>query len=291
MTSKERSSDNTWVTILSTLLAISLALNIILYAKGSDFFPQKKEMAAKNIELNKQVQKYKSEINKYSGISSKIDKVVADANVKLEAKEKQIVALKREKWAKEKENRQLAIQIDSLQETYLGAIDSLLVEREKSKVINQKIESLEDVIAGLHQRIGAGSVLLGDNLQVSPLKKNTEDKRQPSAMAKKTTEIEVCIDILENRLSKSGMRNLYFVLTSPNAEVVFDKTEDQAFEFYNPEFKTNALCSSIMKIDYKNKKVSVCTSIKPKSALSTGLYVLEVFSDDQKLGMTTFTLR
>lgn len=105
------------------------------------------------------------------------------------------------------------------------------------------------------------------------------------------SEINICIDILENRISKPGKKTVYFVITSPNASVILDSRVGAGIKFYNPEFKTNAICSKAEEIDYSNLKTAVCTSVYPEQPLVSGLYVVEVFNDENKIGMTTFSLR
>ena len=109
-------------------------------------------------------------------------------------------------------------------------------------------------------------------------------------MVKKTNEIELCIDILENRISKPGKQQIYIVITSPNAEVLVDQGAGK-LEFYNADYKTQARCSKIEEIDFQRKKIHLCSSITPERFSGSGLYIVEVFSDNHKLGMTSFTLR
>ena len=65
----------------------------------------------------------------------------------------------------------------------------------------------------LNKKVGLASFLIGDNLKVNPVKKIVKDKKQYTALAKKVQEFEVCIDVLENKIAKQGVRNVYFVLT------------------------------------------------------------------------------
>lgn len=290
MANAETKSDNKWIKALSIILAVSLAFNLILYIKSAELFPAKKDLLERNVELSKQMSDYRNEINNYKGISKKIDDVVEDAKKKLDIKEQQIVALKGEKRVKEKQNQVLLVQLDSLQDQYLGVIDSLLVEREQQKVVNQKIEALQSVIVDLNARLGIAEMLVGDNLVATPLKKTKSEKRQPSAMVKRTSEIEVCIDILENRMSKPGKQQVYIVITSPNAEVLVDQGAGIT-DFFHPEYKTPAHCSKIEEIDFQNKKIPLCSTIIPERISGTGLYLVEVFTDSHKLGMTSFTLK
>ena len=265
MEKSKSSGDSGLIRILTLILAVSIAANVILVLKRTDVFPAKKELISANETLTKQVQQYKTELNKFKGITGKIDAMLADANTKMEAKEKQIAELLKNKRYSEKElgekNKKLMFELDSLQNNYINIVDSLLVEREKTKVINNKIESLEEVISELNKKVGIGSWLIGDNLKAVPQKVNNSGKKQATAIARKTNEIDVCLDILENRISKSGMKNIFFVVTSPDAEVIFDKNAESP-KFNHPEYKKLAECSKIESIDYKNQKLNLCSTIQ-----------------------------
>lgn len=290
MTNDQNGIKNLMIKIFSVIIIISVSLNIILFFKRTEVFPTKKELITSNEVLNKKLSKYKNEINKFKGITTKIDQVISDATIQIEAKEKEILSLKRSKRVKEKENEILTFQLDSLQEQYLFVIDSLLVEREKTKVVNNRIESLEDIIRDLNKKMGLASYLSGDNLKVSPVKKSFTGKYNPSVLAKNVVEMNICMDILENKLTKKGLKNIYFVINSPNAEIILDKAEESP-EFFHPDYKIKARYSKVESIKYENQKVNVCAKIVPAAPLVAGLYVIEVFSDENKLGTTTFTLR
>ena len=290
MSNKNKTGESFLVKVLSLIIILSVSGNIILLSKRTNTFPAKKELMVANEKLVKQVNKYKMEINKFKGISSQIDIAVRDANAVIESKEKQISQLKREKRFKETENQYLSAQLDSINEKYIGIIDSLLVEREKTKIINNKIEGLEDIIQQLNLKIGVASLIAGDNLKITPWKKNNAGKRTETALAKKTSEIDICFDILENKISKSGLKKIYFVVTSPNAEILIAESNPSQI-FYHPEFKKDARYSALQTIDYKNQKIQVCATIKPEITPLTGLYVVEIFSEENKLGTKTFSLK
>lgn len=290
MTATENKSDNKLGKILAFLLTLSLIANVYLYIKRTEVFPSKKELMIENKLLDQQLAQFKNELYKFKGINTDIDKVVNDAQSKIEAKENIIASLMRDKKWEAKKSQKLLFQIDSIKEQYLNVIDSLLVEREGRNVINSKLDNMEETLAGLNKKIGIASLLVGDNIKVSPLKFSMGGKLKSTAFAKKTDEIKICIDILENRITKAGSKNIYFVITTPDAKILVDEG-GEAPTFQHPDFHKLAQCSKVESIDYKNQKINLCTTIKPGKIENTGLYILEVFCDETKLGMTTFSLK
>jgi hypothetical protein len=290
METNKENKQNGLLGILAIVLTISLALNVILILKRTKVSVSKQDLITTNQQLSAEVSKYRGELNNYKGISAKIDQVIKEGDLKIEQKEREILSVKRENRLKGKENLLLAARIDSIKEQYLEMIDSLLVEREHSKIINNRIESLEDVIVELNTKLGLAGMLIGDNIIVSPIKKSGSGKKQATALAKKVNEIEICLDVLENRITKAGLKSIYFVITSPNAEVVVDGGGESP-SFNHPEYKVESRYSKLEGLKYENKKVNICSNIIISKPLDNGLYVVEVFSEERKLGMTTFTLR
>ncbi len=288
----ENKNQSTLLKILGVLLAVSFALNIILFLKRTETFPAKKELISDNRSLLQKVNQYKNELDKFQGISNEIDRVVRDASQKMEEmeeKEKQIARLRQNRKVREQENLMLTQQLDSLQELYINVIDSLLVESEARKIINNKIESLEDIIAGLNKQLGYAALLNADNLKVRPIKKSNSGRKQPTAIARKVNSIEITVDILANRVSKPGLKTIYVVFTSPDAKVLADQRTG-LIEFSHPEYQKAALCSLTEGINYKNDKIGFTAQFQPEAELRPGLYVAEVFTNENKLGMTTFSL-
>ena len=282
----ERKKDSPFIMVLTIILTISLAFNLILAVNQSG----KKKLKKENVKLNQQVNGFKEEINRYQGISLSIDQVIKDANLKIEAKEKQVAGLAAGKRKTEKMNEILVHQVDSIKEQYLGVIDSLLVEREKSKVINNRIANLEELVTDLNKRLGIAGWLMADNFKVTPIKIAANNKKHGTALAKRAGEFEICFDLLPNRTTKPGSRNIYVVITAPDARILFDSRSAE-HTFHHPEYNKQAECSYAEAVNYNNQKLSHCLIIKPEDTMTTGLYVAELFTDENKLGMTTFTLR
>ncbi|MBI9068768.1 MAG: hypothetical protein JEZ09_15845 [Salinivirgaceae bacterium] len=290
MNKSNNQSESKWVKLLLLVVGISLGLNAIQFIKRTEVFPSKKELITENKNLNQEINKQYNELNKYKGISKKIDKTIDIGAAKIAEKEKQIEKLIREKKWNDKAFKKVSFQLDSIREQYLDVIDSLLVTRESIKFINSKIASQEEVISKLNNKIGLGSLLIGDDLLVRAIKKSNREAKQYTALAKRTSEIEVCINILENKISKSGDRNIYFVITSPDAKVLIHG-EGESIKFKHPDYETLAECSKVEKASYKNQKINLCSTIKSATKLPIGLYVVEVFTDENKIGMTTFSLK
>jgi len=275
---------------VSIILTISLLINVVLLVLMADLFPVKKVLKTTNKELTEQLKTANNEISRYKGISVQIDNVIRDAELKIQRKEKEISRLLRGKKLQADENTRLINEIDSLKELYLTSIDSLLVERERSQVLNNTLESMNETMDALRDQLGLARELITDNLVVEGKKVNNQGRKQSTALAKKTDQLSVCFDIIPNRVTSEGMKTIFIVVTSPDGTIIKDieLIEDV---FWHPEYKKNAELSKTDIINYQKQKMSFCSSITPGQKLIPGLYVVEIFSKDNKLGMSTFSMR
>jgi uncharacterized protein HemX len=103
MTTNQEPKQNALLGILAVILTLSLALNVIFILKRTKVSVKKQDLITANQELSSEVSKYRSELNNYKGISVKIDQIIKDADLKIEQKEKEILAVKRDKRLKEME--------------------------------------------------------------------------------------------------------------------------------------------------------------------------------------------
>lgn len=271
------------------LLIFSIVINVFLLRKNSDKNIEQILLQQKNEQIVQKLQTAKNEINKFRGMSTKLDEVVKDATQKLEEKERKIRILLNDKELKKSENQKLLHEIDSIKERYFDIIDSLLLTKELNKSLNNTIDLMVDKISELNTKLGYASRLNGDNFTVRSLKKGFANKETQTAIAKRTIKIKICFDLLDNKVTEPGMKDIYFRILTPDAIVLSES--DDTLTFMHPELKQMVAYTKVEVVNYKNQKITVCSNWSDTEQYKPGLYIVEVFTKDNKLGMTTFTLK
>ncbi len=286
MNTEPKKSKNIIIIVLS-IIAFILITTIVIQRLSSS---KNKLLTLENEQVKKEIREARVEINRYKGISKKLDEVVNKANTQIAEQEKKISRIFAEKTVLQKENAMLSDEIREIKEDYLEVIDSLLVERGINSVLNSKIEELEDEIGTLSEKVGVAELMVIENTKVMPLKESTFGSKRQTAMAKKATIVKVCFDILENKVIAPGFQDIYLRIISPDANVL--KEDDETVKtFVHPVYKKKAEYSRSEIVNYKNEKISMCISFQSAGSLKTGLYLVELFTENQKLGTTTFTLK
>ncbi len=286
MDTKVRDKSNRVITVLSIIALILIMLIIVQY------FSKKKtdKLILQNEQLEKEFREARLEINKYKDISEKLDSVIKDANIKIAEKESLIARLFTEKTAFQNENDRLKAEIRDLREDYLEAIDSLLVERGINTSLNVTIEELEDEILSLSKKVGIAELFVIENINAVILKKSPYGHPQKTAMAKKASQIKVCFDIQENLIIQRGLYDIYLRIITPDGKILAEQNENVK-TFIHPVFKVKTEYTMPDVINYNNTKTNKCISLRPAYSLKPGLYLVEIFTENQKIGTTTFTLK
>jgi uncharacterized protein YeeX (DUF496 family) len=157
MEQEEKKSNNAATLLLAFLLLLSAGANVFQWKNGgvagsstsSDSQAQIDTLLSVRIELERELASATAELEKYRGMSSSLDSLLNDANMKIGDQEKLI----RELIAKEKNstslNAKLQVELANLRkmkEEYFDQIDALITENKELKAQN---EILQESVGGL----------------------------------------------------------------------------------------------------------------------------------------------
>jgi hypothetical protein len=285
----EKLSKTFYIWFLVVLFIISLVANIYLMQNESKVKLDSQFIKQKNEQIAKTLERAKNELKKHKGVSAKMDEIVKDATQKLEEKERKIRVLLSDKKLLDSENQRLIQEIDSIKEKYFDSIDSLLVAKQLNKSLNNTLDLMYERMDELTTKLGYASRLNVEALTVKPLKKSFANKEMQTALAKRTLKIKICFDVMDNKVTDPGMKDFYIRILTPDAVGLTDSEEP--LTFMHPELKQKVIYTKEETINYKNQKTNICFKWEGTEQYIPGLYIVEVFTKDNKLGMTTFTLK
>lgn len=179
----------------------------------------------------------------------------------------------------------LLVKIDSLQTA------NLQLQQEKHsaiKTIKTKtnlISGLEQANEALNKTIDNASVLRASNVNAQAYRVKSGTKRFTDK-AKRASAIDVCITLAENPLAENGKKDIYIQILSPAGNVISDqgeiKFDDESLNYSKKEV-----------VNYTNKNLHICAAIiaeDKNKPLPKGLYFINVFHKNNKLGSTSITL-
>jgi hypothetical protein len=180
----------------------------------------------------------------------------------------------------------LRITIDSLNSA------NLELEKEKRHALStikkktNTINVLEETNVALNKTINNAAVLKASNVTAKAYKLRLGKKRFTDR-AKRANTIDVCINLNENPLTKSGRKDVYIQILNPKGNVVADKGEvvfgDSSLIYSKKEI-----------INYTNENLKICTAIVAEvedQPFLKGYYFINVFHENVKLGSARIKLK
>ncbi|MBN1183093.1 MAG: hypothetical protein JXB49_12440 [Bacteroidales bacterium] len=281
---------NTLIIILVLIIALLVTFNFSQFINKNRIKISRQELMENHAKTMTELEAARSEFYKYMGINDQLDAVIKKANIDIEEKEQQIWQLASENKLKDAENKKLIFELDSIKEEYLHIIDSLLIQQHGNEALNSRIKELEAVVTNLNKKLGNAERLTLENIEIEAMKDGLGGRYQKTAMAKKTAAFSICFDVMANNTAPSGNTKLYVRIISPDAEVIVN-SEKGSGTFIHPEHKIEVSYSFTDEFDYNNKSMHICTEWGNESNYKPGLYIAELYANNNKIGFSTFTLK
>ncbi len=292
------------IILLFLLLLISSIGNIVFYKQKSTITQESKftteeldSVVNVKVKLERELKSTADELEKYKGISTKLDSLVSEANEKIKIQEKKIAELTKNAKNSKELTAQLQTEIENLKklkDEYLEKIDELLMTNTQLNFqnlsLNITISNLQNQVNNLKGKVAIGEQLIADNIIVKPIKKNLFGKYTETTMAKKTKKLEICFDVLENKLIPPAQQKIFVRIMTPEGATIYEELAGSG-NTNNPEFNVKMSYTMLEEIDYINERYNVCVEWEGTEKYKAGTYILILYTEKNKMGTTSFNLR
>ena len=183
--------------------------------------------------------------------------------------------------------------LKEISKRYVSVIDSLytlnqLLQQENDSVkrINQLISSrnrtLEKNNQDLSDRVFTASMLRVENIQVEGVYYRSSGREVTTTRASKIQNFSICFDIIENKVTEAGLKDIYIRIINPQGDVlnVANKIQEITIDADSViQYTTN------FNFDYTNQKISECQLWTRGNVLIPGIYYFEFIMDDEIIGI------
>jgi DNA repair ATPase RecN len=287
----------------ATLWIILLLLSVILiiyqwsnHSTEVTAYEQKVDtLYVERTNFEKELVETRSELNKYQGISANLDSLLKEANAKIDEEEKKLRSITRKEKNYAELNAKLQQQLADLQvlrDDYLGRIDSLLmVTKQLQSEKEQLTGTVEHLSKNLETTVTTASMLKSEYIKTKSYKRKNSGKFVETAMAKRTHKLEVCFDVLDNKIAKPGDKTVYLKITEPGGKPIGNKaTGSSSFKTASGE---EVMYAATTTINYAGTKQSACLSYEEKEdkMFPPGTYLIEVYIDGNLSGASSYVLK
>lgn len=236
------------------------------------------QLETKLSEKNSELAKTKSAINsilKQNNVSvsdlKKAQKLIADYKAQLEVLQAEVAKLKGENLQLTADKQQLTTEKSQL------TTEKEQLSTEKNQLTTEK--------KNLEEKVDVASTLTASHINITAIKMRG-DKEKETETAKRADFFRLSFVIDENRVSASGKKSLYVVVTSPDGKTSVPhgsfKTRDGVELQYTETIDVN----------YEQGKVlPVSFDWKPGTQFIPGDYKIEIYNNGFKIGESIRTLK
>jgi hypothetical protein len=139
--------------------------------------------------------------------------------------------------------------------------------------------------------VSTASALKAEYIKVTAYKRKSNGTYTAASLAKRTHKLDVCFDILENKIARSGEKNIYLKITEPGGKPIGNKSTGSG------SFKTSSgeemMFASNSTVSYAGARQNVCLNYEEQQdkMFPAGNYLIEVYIDGNLSGSTTFALK
>ncbi|MDB4106926.1 hypothetical protein OAD66_06080 [Bacteroidia bacterium] len=157
------------------------------------------------------------------------------------------------------------------------------VESEKEKVAEMVLVNTE-----LTKQVAVGSRIFLKGLDVKPMRDAVFGDFKTTDRLSKLDKIDIDYTLANNDIAKKGEKMLYFQVVTPSKSTLHNKnSRSGTFNFDGGE----RLYTVKKVVNFQNSNEKGSFSIPKTEGMTAGKYVVNVFSDDHKMGSSEFTLR
>jgi len=258
-----------------------MGTNSTIKARLNDERLKNELLLSEKLSLNKELYQTVDQIHVINDNRMESEELLAQANLKLTEKERELERIKMEN-AKVKDLREQLTDVREVQDDFMHQITVLKMQNETLE--NENFEQQESMTLWQLERddymkqikaATANSMIRADNHQVDAFKYTTKEKS--TVKAKRTKKLVFIIDVPQNIAS-----DISFNLTTPNGKVITNKSKNLSWKVVNND---ESLLASINQFD---NEVIASNEVKltytPIMKMIPGVYTIGILHKGKNIG-------
>ncbi len=286
--------------VITALLAIG---NVFQYTSSSATIEEQKydidSLVAVRVDLESNIRSMQGDIDKYKDENKGLNEMLTSREQELADKVSKIQELTRKKnisAAEIAQLRKLNKELETDREKLLEEIDKYITENQSLKTENKELYSavsaLEAEKSALNEQVNIASVVKTEYVNVTAFKPRGENFKE-TGLARRTSKFEVCMNLLENKVTTKGKKIVYVSIIAPNEKTVGDKAKGSG-TFTTPNSEEEVFFTMSKEIDFTGATMeNVCMSYDEgvKDRFEEGVYAVKIYIDGILTKITSIELK
>lgn len=178
--------------------------------------------------------------------------------------------------------RSYILQIDSLNTLNTNLRNDAIAARKDAQESRRQYEDLRTTTDELSKKASAGAVVKARGFNMVAINgSNAETNRSSRAVKLKT-----CLSLIENSIAERGFRTIYIRVKGPDGILLAD-SDKNLFVCEGEQM----IYSASREVDYQGEEVEICIYFANPQGFTKGVYKVDVYTSETKLGSTDLLLK
>jgi len=173
-------------------------------------------------------------------------------------------------------------QIDSLNTLNITLRKDAALARDETKQTLRRYDDLRTTTDEYAKKVEVGSVVKGRGFNLIALNSRDSDTDRSSRAAK----LKTCLNLIENSIAVKGPRRIYLRVKGPNG-ILMTSSQQQVFTSEGEQM----IYSAVREVDYQGNELEVCIYFSSNQSYVKGVYTVDIYTEESKLGSTDLLLR
>ena len=291
-----------WVIILGALAGLFLCTTLYLafFAKPA-MNPVYKEVESQNMELQSELDSLLAEHNRIKEQYGELSEQLSEKDSIIQASAAEIEKLINSQADYNRIKKQLA-RLQNISQEYVKEMDQLYQENKALKEENQQVRAdleqerevtrnMQKSNDDLSQRISNAAVYKAYNIKSAGYLVRNKGTEEQTDKANKVKRIKTTLMLGENSLIEPGPVNVYCRIAIPETGKVLTMGSGDTYSFVHNGQRLQYSCKTVINYNNKAENVTLNWDLMSDDKAIKGQYSVQLYTDDQFLGETYFTLR
>ncbi|MDX9782639.1 MAG: hypothetical protein RBT35_06635 [Bacteroidales bacterium] len=173
-------------------------------------------------------------------------------------------------------------QIDSLNTLNISLRQEATQAKTEAKENKEKFQELQSTTDEYARQVQIGSVLKGRGIEITAINSSNKDTDRSS----RTKKLRTCLSLVENSIAVKGPRRVFIRITGPDG-ILLTSGYEQIFTFNGEQM----IYSASREVDYQGEEIEICIFYQGNPPYLKGVYSVEVYTEEAKLGAADLQLR
>ena len=174
------------------------------------------------------------------------------------------------------------VQIDSLNTLNTALRADAAAARKEAEKNKKQYEELRSTTDEYAKQVEIGSVIKGRDISLVAINASGKETDRSSRADK----LKACVSLVENSIAKRGYKEVFIRIKGPDGILLTDD-QQRIFEFDGESL----IYSASREVDYQGEDIEICIFFSGTQEYQKGVYTVDVYSNDAKLGSADLLLR